>query len=274
MLISYSKWDKFRTCPYKFKLHYIDGWRLKRTKAIYAFGDCCHEAITGSLKFNKDPVAIFTKMWNKQQGCDLDYSDNDSLNKLTEIGKVLMARAVDKLKEVQNVSHIEEYFKVPFVDGHELEGYVDFVGDFKGTPTIFDIKSGKSFTDFEAKLSEQLTFYSTALGIRKVALITLSKTKTNPTVKILASTRPAARIDDFRKILLMDILRLENVSLPLPKANNKTICQMCDFKAICFGTKREVDAKLQIKERFETPTAMETPPCRKPPRHNLFSVIN
>ena len=272
MRISYSKWDKFRTCPYKYKLHYIDGWRLKRTKAIYAFGDCCHEAITGSLKFGLDPVSIFTNLWNEQQDCDLDYGNDDSFNKLTEIGKVLMARTVDKLKVIQNVSHVEEYFKMPFEGRHELEGYVDFIGDLKGVLTIFDIKSGKSFTDFEAKLSEQLTFYATALGIKNVALITLSKTKTNPAVKILTSMRPVTRIDDFRKTLLMDILRLENLKLPFTKANNKTICQMCDFKAICFGTKREIDARLQVKERSKTPTKQKTAFHRNLPQRNLVNV--
>lgn len=265
MLISYSKWDKFRTCPYKYKLHYIDGWRLKRPKAIYAFGDCCHEAITGSLKFGRDPVAIFTKLWNKQQVRDLEYSDNDSFNKLTEIGKVLMARTVDRLKEIQNVSHVEKYFKVPFEGGHELEGYVDFVGDLKGVRTIFDIKSGKSFTDFEAKLNEQLTFYATALGVKNVALITLNKTKSNPAVKILASTRPVSRIDDFKRGLCADIARIESSGtngVIFQRVNSKTICQMCDFKTICFGTKREVDAKLQVKEYTE-PSQKQKPALRR-----------
>lgn len=268
MLISYSKWDKFRTCPYKFKLHYIDGWRLRRPKAIYAFGDCCHEATTGFLKSGKDPVAIFTRLWNKQQDRELDYNNGDSFKNFTEIGKVLMARAVDKLKEIQNVSHVEAYFKVPFEGGHELEGYVDFIGDLKGAPTIFDIKSGKSFTDFEAKLSEQLTFYATALGIKNVALITLGKTKTNPTVKILTSTRPISRIDDFKRGLRADITRIElsgTNGVIFQKANNKTICQMCDFKVICWGTKREVDARFYVKEQSEPPQRRAPMPRRKPP---------
>lgn len=269
MLISYSKWDKFRACPYKYKLYYIDGWRPKHPKAIYAFGHCCHEAITGYLESNKDPVAIFTRLWNKQQSSNLEYGDSDSFNKLAEIGKVLMARAVDKLREIQNIAHVEGYFKVPFGGGHELEGYVDFVGDLRGVRTIFDIKTGKSFTDFEAKLSEQLTFYATALDIKNVALITLSKTKSDPTVKILTSTRPVSRIDDFKKGLCVDIARIESSGtngVIFQKANNRTICQMCDFKAICFGTKKEIDARLQVKEHAE--------PSQKPTRRNTLQPVS
>lgn len=244
MLISYSKWDKFRTCPYKYKLHYIDNWRPNDKKAIYAFGHCCHGAITHLLYHRGDPVKAFMDLW-AAQGV-LEYSKGDSAPRFREIGQVLMARASEKLKRVQEVANIEAYFRMPF-GKHELEGYVDFTGVLDGKQTIFDIKTLKSCTDYEVRLSEQLTFYATALNIHNVGFITLTKTQ-NPAVDILVSTRTKKRIEEFKNILLWNIQQIEELYGRgfFPKANHKLTCQMCDFRPICFGTKKEVGERLHM----------------------------
>ncbi|MGR3318412.1 MAG: PD-(D/E)XK nuclease family protein [Candidatus Anammoxibacter sp.] len=186
-------------CQHKYKLHYVDLWRPRLTKAIFEFGHACHKTVTDFLVQGTDPAQTFADEWLKRKDMELDYSKIDSYDKLRDIGLSLAPHIANDLSGIDKVSDVEQVFRVPFENEHELHGYLDFTGEIDGIRTIVDIKTSRSFDELVAAMSTQLTFYSLATGIPDVAIISILKQKRNPSVNILKATRNPERIDEFKE---------------------------------------------------------------------------
>lgn len=244
LTISPSKLRKCTACMYQYKLYYIDGWRPRHNKAIFAFGNVCHEVVTDSIlgRFKNDPAMVFTSKWRKNLNSRLSYNNGDSFEKLMEMGTELCRQIPDKLKGITAIQDIEKQFTVKL--GHiQLNGYIDFICQYKRKPTLFEIKTVRSFADHEVEMSDQLTLYSMARNIPRVGIIALLKRKTNPQIEIHTATRTAENYRDLKykiKKAVDDITHRH-----YHKVNDKMTCQMCDFLPICYGTKSEVRAKLK-----------------------------
>ena len=183
MSISHSKLRKITTCMHQYKLYYLDGWRRKSTKAIFAFGDVCHKAVTAFLSSRQclDTTSYFTSIWNSFKNQPLDYSKNDSFDSFMDIGLRLAEQIPDALKEITNIHSIEGQFSA-YLKSVQLFGYIDFIGTYRHKEFIFEIKSLKSYPRYEVEMSDQLTFYSMVKRLPDVAMISLIKTKKDPHV--------------------------------------------------------------------------------------------
>lgn len=252
MKISYSKLKKCTNCMHQYKLYYIDGWRRKYNKAIYAFGNACHKIVTDSLvnRFRIDPADAFVMQWHKYQKCKLHYNKDDSFEKFIEIGRQLCGQIPHTLKSITAICDIENHFMVRFGSIH-LNGYIDFTGRYKRRQTLFEIKTVRSFADHEVDMSDQLTLYSMVRGIPQVGIVAFIKTKTDPHIEIHTGTKTKT---DYINLKRKTVKAVNDILHKYyPKANNKMTCQMCDFLPICFGTKSEVKAKLrQIDIQYHT----------------------
>jgi len=244
MRISASKLRKLTSCMYQYKLYYLDGWRRIHDKAIYKFGHTCHSVITQSLaqRFKHNPSKLFASKWNKEAKKDLHYNDSDSFDKFMDLGESLCAKIPDALSGITGISNIESKFEVN-MSGIMLNGFIDFICMYQGKKMLLDIKTLKSVSPFEVKMSDQLTMYSMANKIPNVGFIAMFKNKGNPRIEIITGRKTKQDYIDLQykiKKAVNDIAYRH-----YPKANNKMTCQMCDYVPICFGTKKEVTAKLK-----------------------------
>jgi CRISPR/Cas system-associated exonuclease Cas4 (RecB family) len=250
--ISSSKLRKITSCMYQYKLYYIDGWRRIQDKAIYRFGHICHETVTRSIaeKFKHSPSKLFASKWSKEVKKDLHYNNTDSFDKFMNLGKTLCAKIPEALQGITRISNIEDKFEVG-LSGIQLNGYVDFICDYKDKRTLLDIKTLKSTSPYEVKMSDQLTLYSMAKQVPNVGIIAMYKVKKDPRIEIITGRKTKQDYMDLQykiKNAVSDIARKY-----YPKANNRLTCNMCDYVPICFGTKKEVKAKLrQIDTRQHT----------------------
>lgn len=250
--ISPSKLRKISSCLYQYKLHYIDGWRRIQDKAIYRFGHVCHEVVTQSIsqRFKHNPSGLFASKWDKEINKDLHYNDNDSFDKFRDLGESLCARIPEALKGITCISDVEIKFDVGF-SGIRLNGFVDFICDFKGKKTLFDIKTLKSVSPYEVKMSDQLTLYSMAKKVPNVGIIAMYKTKKDPRIEIITGKKTKKDYIDLQRKIKKAVSDISHRYYP--KANDKMICQVCQLIPICYGTKKEVKAKLrQINTRQHT----------------------
>lgn len=248
--ISHSKLRKITTCMYQYKLYYLDGWRRKQNKAIYAFGHTCHEVVTQSLKdrFRNDPAKMFATKWLESLNNNLYYNKSDSFDNFMDLGKALCKKIPGSLKGITSISDIENKFEAEF-SGIRFNGYIDFICKYRRKKTILDIKTLKSVSPYEVDMSEQLTLYSMAKGIPHVGIIAMIKTKSDPRIMIYTGTKTKEDCIDLQRKIIKAV---EDISRRYyPKASDKMTCQMCDFIPICFGTKSEVKVKLkQIDVRY------------------------
>ena len=250
--ISPSKLRKISSCLYQYKLHYIDGWRRIQDKAIYRFGHVCHEVVQQSIsqRYKYNPSELFTSKWCNEAKKDLYYNNSDSFDKFMDLGESLCAKIPEALKGITGISNIEDKFEVS-LSGIQLNGYVDFICDYKGKKTLLDIKTLKSVSPYEVKMSDQLTLYSMAKKVPNVGIIAMYKVKKDPRIEIITGRKTKRDYIDLQykiKKAVSDISQRY-----YPKANDKMTCQMCDYIPICFGTKKEVKAKLrQIDTRQHT----------------------
>ena len=252
MRISPSKLRKISSCLYQYKLYYIDGWRRIQDKAIYRFGHVCHEVVTQSIlqRFKKDPSELFSSKWGSEKKKSLHYNDTDSFDKFMSLGESLCAKIPEALSGVTKITNIEDKFEVN-LSGIRLNGYVDFICKYKGKKTLLDIKTLKSVSPHEVAMSDQLTLYSMAKKVPNVGIIAMYKVKKDPRIEVITGRKTKQDYMDLQykiKKAVSDIAHRY-----YPKVNNKMTCQMCDYIPICFGTKKEVKAKLrQIDTRQHT----------------------
>jgi hypothetical protein len=244
MRMSPSKLRKLTSCMYQYKLHYLDGWRRIHDKAIYRFGHVCHDIITQSLaqRFKRDPSKLFASKWNKEAKKDLHYNDSDSFDKFMDLGESLCAKIPDALCGITGISDIESKFEVN-MSGIMLNGFIDFICIYEGKKTLLDIKTLKSVSPFEVKMSDQLTMYSMARGIPNVGIVAMFKNKGNPRIEIITGKKTKQNYRDLQQKIYKAVGDISRRCYP--KSSNKLTCQMCDYIPICFGTKKEVKAKLK-----------------------------
>jgi hypothetical protein len=251
MRISPSKLRKISSCLYQYKLYYIDGWRRIQDKAIYRFGHVCHEVVTQSIlqRFKKDPSELFSSKWGSEKKKSLHYNDTDSFDKFMSLGESLCAKIPEALSGVTKITNIEDMFEVG-LSGIQLNGYVDFICKYKGRKTLLDIKTLKSVSPYEVDMSDQLTLYSMAKKVPNVGIVAMFKTK-DPRIEIITGKKTKQDYIDLQWKIKKAANDIANRYYP--RINCKMTCQMCDYIPICFGTKKEVKAKLrQIDTRQHT----------------------
>ncbi len=251
MHISSSKLRKITSCLYQYKLHYIEGWRLRHDKAIFKFGHACHEVVTESIaqKFECDPSKLFVSKWGKTANETLHYNSTDSFGKLMGLGEALCAKIPEALQGITEMTDVESKFEVSLND-IDINGYIDFICKYNKKRTIIDIKTLKSVSPYEVAMSDQLTLYSMAKKIPNVGFIAMFKTK-DPRIEIITGKKTKK---DYINLQHKIKKAASDISQRYyPKANDKMTCQMCDYVPICFGSKKEVEAKLkQVDVRQHT----------------------
>jgi len=183
--------DKYISCAFAYKLHYIDKIRPLAQPSTLSFGGAVDKAFTAMLtSSDADPEAVFLAEWNFENlsghetysKSDLDLelltdeeqAANPDINNLSRLSLqrkgLLMIKALREkiLPNIEHVHSTQEAIELKNQDssGDTFIGFIDFVASYKGydKPIIFDLKtSSVPYKTDSVRDSQQLTIYSYAV---------------------------------------------------------------------------------------------------------------
>lgn len=115
MIYSFSRLNLYATCPYRFRLKYIEGRDEPVTKPL-ALGKAVHKAIETVIDGDSLSEAVL-KGW-----ADADFHPEVSYDEILEL--------VKKAPVQHNVGETEMYFRLPLSNSSsapEIQGYIDLV---------------------------------------------------------------------------------------------------------------------------------------------------
>ena len=242
--LSYSRINRYLTCPEQYRLYYIENLRPRFAAASLVFGQIVHQALAHLFRGEGDAVEFFLAQWNLAHDFDLSYGQRESWEKLKETGQALLERFVrDELPRVGKIKATEKTFELritsldlPFV------GIIDLFAELDGKRTVIDFKtSGSTYQDHEVILSDQLTAYQLAEpAAAQTALCVFVKTK-EPQIEWHVSSRTGEQMTEF--IDKADLVAHEIAAKHFYKRPGKW-CSWCDYLPVCTADKRTADETL------------------------------
>ena len=75
--LSFSRINRYLTCPESYRLYYIERLRLKIPKATLVFGSLIHLALAHLLNKKAEPVKFFTEVWDGLKDVQITYGKKD-----------------------------------------------------------------------------------------------------------------------------------------------------------------------------------------------------
>ncbi len=242
--LSYSRINRYLTCPEQYRLYYLEKLRPKVESAGLVFGARIHLALADLFRSGVDPVETFQKDWESLKEVELHYNKRESWEKLKETGVRLLEQFLKaEAPKIRQIESVEKKFELritllelPFV------GIADLVAQVNGLKTVVDFKtSGSDYEDHEVILSDQLTAYWLAdPEAQKVALCVLVKTK-EPKIEWHFAERDAERLAEY--LAKVQIISEDIHTGKYYKRPGKH-CSYCDFLPVCLGDKEKVQETL------------------------------
>jgi len=242
--LSYSRINRYLTCPEQYRLYYVENLRPRIESAGLLFGALIHVALAELFRSGTDPLQTFRREWENLKEVELRYNKRGSWEDLKEKGEKLLEKFLqEEVPKIQKVFGIEKKFELaitsldlPFI------GIVDLVAQVGGQTTIVDFKTAAAgYEDHEVELSDQLTAYWLAdPQAQKVALCVLVKTK-EPRIEWHFAERKADHLVEY-----LDKVQLVAAGIAAGKFYKRPgkHCGYCDFLPVCRGNKKEAQETL------------------------------
>jgi len=238
--LSYSRINRYLTCPEQYRLYYVENLRPRIESAGLVFGAFIHVALAELFRSGTDPVETFRREWENLKEVELRYNKRESWEDLKEKGEKLLEKFLQQeVPKIQKVVSIEKKFELavtwldlPFI------GIVDLIAQVKGRLTVIDFKTAASdYEDHEVELSDQLTAYWAAVPeAKQVALCVLVKTK-EPKIEWHLTKRDGEQLVEF--LAKAQLVAREIASGHFYKRPGKW-CSWCDYLPTCLGDQRKV----------------------------------
>lgn len=155
----HSKISDARKCLRYYKLKHIDGLKVEEEKsADLEFGSAMHLGLNGILT-GDGGADLFTIYWDSVKDTGLAYGRCDWAQ-LKEIGEVLLARFERLHAKHFEMFKAEERIFAKIGD-FAFEGTPDFLGKYKGVPSVVDFKTaGYRYDKLKIISDEQMRFYA------------------------------------------------------------------------------------------------------------------
>jgi len=261
---SYSKINSFISCPFKFKLSYLDKEvRDFGTSIEGHLGTTVHSTLEklykdlshGKLNSKKEILDFYKKEWEKTLKKDTkivkeQYSEKDSYNK----GKKHISDYYDTYSPFDQDYTIglemQIYLKLGD-DKYSLTGYIDRLAIKKdGTDVIHDYKtSGTLPTNEYIDEDKQLALYSIAVkekypDAKKVELV-WHYLGFGKEIRI---TKSDEKLEEIKKSIKSWIDKIEEEKEFSPKES--PLCDWCEFASKCPKRKHIVETKQMSLDRF------------------------
>src|SRR5437868_3804114 len=91
MTYSYTQISQYLTCPRRYQYRYLDGWKEKDNRPAMLFGRAFEQALAAYFR-HEDPAAVLFREWGLYQSSGLEYSQNDSWDRMLQQGIQLLER--------------------------------------------------------------------------------------------------------------------------------------------------------------------------------------
>ncbi len=241
----FSKISDSRKCMRYYKLKHLDGIKVPQLPAAdLEFGTAMHLAINECLE-NKDGYAAFMAYWGPLEHTPMQPS-RYSWGELAKMADVFVGRFERLHKKHFEPFKMEERIHAE-LGGHAFEGTPDFLGGYKGIPSIVDFKTAAYRYDKNKLIcDEQMPGYAAlaekALGykVEQRAYIVFIKSATDPSIQTLISpltyTQTKYSIDNVLETCddLVERKRFPRNTSACLNGTNK-----CPYWSVCFNKESE-----------------------------------
>jgi CRISPR/Cas system-associated exonuclease Cas4 (RecB family) len=242
--LSYSRINRYLTCPEQYRLYYLERLRAKVESAALVFGVFIHVALADLFRAGVDPVETFRREWENLRAAELRYNKRESWEDLKDKGERLLEKFLrEEAPKIRKVLGVEQKFELSVSSLHlPFIGSMDLVAEVDGSTTIVDFKTAASaYEDHEVELSDQLTAYWLAgPQAQNVALCVLVKTKEPRIEWHRAKRNPDALVKYLAKVRLIS----EDIAAGKFYKRPGRHCGYCDFLPVCLGDKQKAQATL------------------------------
>lgn len=250
MTYSYTQISQYLRCPRSYRYRYLDGWQEKETKASLLFGRCFEKALAAYFYGEDSPATLF-KEWGVWREATLEYSKNDSWDRMAHQGVHLLelfardnrVRIHDPRKELQ----VKIVRSLP--DSNDFVSYIDALGRLDGTRCIIDWKTTSSRYPDESTgllaLDPQLICYSWATGISDVALVVFVRKQT-PEIQYLKTSITEEQRQEFGRLIETTASQIEAGQF-LPHSGirfPRNGCVSCAHLGLCLENQTMIESKL------------------------------
>jgi CRISPR/Cas system-associated exonuclease Cas4 (RecB family) len=242
--LSFSRINRYLTCPEQYRLHYVEKLRPKKVAAAMLFGALMHVALADFFREGISATATFKREWQNLKNIEIHYGNRDSWESLGSKGEKLLEKFLqEEVAKIQKVYGVEKKFELavttialPFI------GAVDLIAQMEGQTTIVDFKTAASdYDEHEVVLSDQLTAYWLAdPSADRVAYCVLAKTK-EPMIQWHFGKR---NVSDLQEFLTKVRLVLDDIAAGKFYKRPGKHCRYCDFLPMCVGNQQKVQDTL------------------------------
>ena len=262
---SHSRISTYETCPYKYKLQYIDKIKPEIQNTIEAFmGDLVHrtlEKLYSVKKFHKRVskamlLKFFKDLWEKEYSKDILIAKRDqglTQDNYKKMGIEFISNYYDRMKPFDQLTIIdlETQDRMTLKDGNQWHVRIDkFACDKEGNYYVCDYKTNARMKDQEeADSDRQLAMYSIWVKDKfkdaKSVILVWHMLAFN---KDITSIRTEEELKKLEEETINKIKEIEERK-DFP-TNVTALCNYCGYQSICpsFMHKLELDKKETIEE--------------------------
>lgn len=222
--------DAAQTCPQKYKYRYID--KLEEPgdpSQALNFGTALHAGLQATLE-DFDGLAVFEVFWNSLKDTRL-VSDGFTWEQSKHLGEVFLSRFERLHAKHFKPFMIEEQVKAE-IGGIEFEGTPDFVGEYKGVPSVVDWKTSsypydkvKLFTNMQMPLYAAMVKKAKGYDVKQLVYVVFIKREERIQVLTVPLTDELLQRAIRNAVILSEELQTRTV-FPM----NTNSCQMGKFR--------------------------------------------
>lgn len=249
MTYSYTQISQYLACPRRYRHRYLDGWKEKDTRAAMLFGRAFELAL-GAYFRREDPGEVLFREWSAGQNQSLQFSNNDTWDRMLEQGIMLLIRFCqdNRIQIEQPSRNLQIKFTRP-VGKNEFIAYVDAIGVLDGKNYLLEWKTSSNRYPEEPEgllaLDPQLVCYSWMTGISDVAQVVFVR-KRLVEIQYLRTTITDQQRQEFGRLVENTIQRIESAEF-LPNSGIRfpqNPCTTCPYVGLCLGQKAMVEGDL------------------------------
>jgi len=247
MTYSYTQISQYLTCPRRYKYRYLDGWKEKDTRPAMLFGRAFEQALAAYFR-HEDPAAAFFQEWAQYQSSGLEYSQNDSWDRMLQQGIQLLERFAqdDRVRIRLPRRNLQIKFHRQISEKNDFVAYIDAVGKLDGTRCLLEWKTTSSRYSEEPSglvaLDPQLVCYSWITGIEDVAQIVFVR-KRLVEVQYFRTTITEEQRQEFGQLVDSTVNQIQSGQF-LPHSGIRfphNTCCTCPYVGLCLGRQDLVD---------------------------------
>lgn len=233
--LSYSRLNRYLTCPEQYRLHYVEGLRPKVPAASLLFGQIVHQALSAFFRSQTGPADFFQANWKETKEVQLRFVYRETWENLLERGQRLLEKfRAEEASKLAPIVASEKPFDLSITSlNRPFVGTIDLIAELEGVLTVIDFKTaGSAYAEHEVILSDQLTAYQLAIpNAEQSSLCVMVKAK-EPRIEWQIGRRTSRQLTEF--LMKAEIIGRSIESQCFYKRPGQW-CAWCDYLPICMS---------------------------------------